>query len=343
MFARKQKDRVDLTSETRFGWFRSWLSTRNTLRLALAWAGTKELRMSGLQEREADRGTWPGGVQAADVIPQRPSPSTARSAQPLSEQRFAKLLHTIEGEIIPRLLLAHRVPVNLDVVSVSASQVTEFVRLVLQDSGDGPIAYALEFERQGLAVADIYLDLLAPAARELGAMWCEDRCGFATVTLGMFRVQQVVHALSPGLQVCEQPTKVPRSVLLAAVPGEQHTFGLSLVAEFFSAAGWGVILEPAATERELCAIVAGQWIDIAGFTCASEGRLMALASGIRSMRKSSQNPSIGVLVGGRVFVDRPDRAALVGADAMAGDARHVVSQARNVLELLGGQRIGCAG
>jgi hypothetical protein len=48
---------------------------------------------------------------------------------------------------------------------------------------------------------------------------------------------------------------------------------------------------------------------------------------------AGSNPALGVLVGGRVFVERPDLVALVGADATASDARQAALQADYQREL----------
>ena len=45
----------------------------------------------------------------------------------------------------------------------------------------------------------------------------------------------------------------------------------------------------------------------------------AAAAAIAAVRKASVNPSIGVLVGGPIFLSHPGLAAEVGADAVAVD------------------------
>ena len=45
--------------------------------------------------------------------------------------------------------------------------------------------------------------------------------------------------------------------------------------------------------------------------------------------------SIGILVGGPMFIERPDLVGLVGADATAADGRQATLQAETMLALLG--------
>ena len=54
--------------------------------------------------------------------------------------------------------------------------------------------------RRGASVETLYLDLLAPTARHLGDLWDADVCDFTEVTVGLGRLQQVLHELSPAFQ-----------------------------------------------------------------------------------------------------------------------------------------------
>jgi methanogenic corrinoid protein MtbC1 len=123
-------------------------------------------------------------------------------------------------------------------------------------------------------------------------------------------------------------------VLLAPVPGEQHSFGLAMVGEFFRRQGWTVTSGTGASASELVATVRAQWFSILGVSLADDARLDALAGLIREIRKASRNQQIGILVGGRIFADQPELAVLVGADATASDGQQAVLKAEALLALL---------
>jgi methanogenic corrinoid protein MtbC1 len=53
-----------------------------------------------------------------------------------------------------------------------------------------------------------------------------------------------------------------------------------------------------------------------------------------SIRQASRNRDITVMVGGRLFLERPELVAKVGADAMATDARQAVMVADGVVRQL---------
>lgn len=159
-----------------------------------------------------------------------------------------QLAGTIEGEIIPRLLMAHRLgpwtPGREDVrPAVGPTEVAEFTRLVLQHEARVARAYVRGLQGQGTDLETLLLELLAPAARTLGDLWSADLTDFTQVTVAMGRLQEILHDLCPGLTAELQPHRGAPSqrAVLAPAPGEQHTLGVALVAEFMRRSGWEVL------------------------------------------------------------------------------------------------------
>ena len=240
------------------------------------------------------------------------------------EMRLALLSEAIEHEIIPRLMLAHRAPEEcLSAVPavgslVSPEDVKAFAKLVL--APDENVAHAcIEAMRvRGISVETIYLDLLAPVVRYLGEQWELDLCDFTEVTVGLGRLQQVLRELSPAFgQSNHHPSG--RSVLLLPGPGEQHTFGLVMVAEFFRRAGWDVGGGPWEAGADPVLMVQREWFDVVGFSLGNETQVDELAACIKSVRAAALNKSICVIVGGPIFIERPEFVAYVNADAAATD------------------------
>jgi MerR family transcriptional regulator, light-induced transcriptional regulator len=257
---------------------------------------------------------------------------TALSAQ----ERLARIVRTIEQDIIPRLVRAHREPVEAATAalpeSVSAKDLQAFLPLILalEDSGwqtllDGLLG-------RGVAVEAIYLDLLAPTARELGRMWEEDECSFSDVTVAMGRMQRLMRTLSPAFGRDVDHPADGRRVLLLPAPGEQHTFGLSIVAEFFRRAGWEVVGDTEVRAADPAALVRREWFDVIGISVGNESRLDWLKSGIAAVRNASRNRAIGVLVGGPAFATSPERVSEVGADGTAIDGSQAPKMAEQLME-----------
>jgi methanogenic corrinoid protein MtbC1 len=248
------------------------------------------------------------------------------------------LAQTIETEIIPRLMLAHQ-DVRRDSVVLEFPRpshattrprdddVAELARRVLgRDPQDG-IDFVRRMRLSGVALDVIYLDLLARTARYLGELWEADLCPFADVTIGLWRLQQVMHDLGRSAESeCEYDGPVRRAILVP-VPGSQHTMGLFMVAEFFRRAGWDVWGDAAVSANEIIAAAHARWFDLIGISIGSEVHVEQLSSVILDVRKASRNPALTVIVGGPIIVSNPELVARVGADGTADDAARAVEQA----------------
>ncbi len=264
------------------------------------------------------------------------------------EMRLALLSEAIEHEIIPRLMLAHRAPEGcLSALPatdspVSAEDIKGFAKLVL--APDENVAHAcIEAMRvRGISVETIYLDLLAPVARYLGEQWELDLCDFTEVTVGLGRLQQVLRELSPAFgQSNHHPSG--RSVLLLPGPGEQHTFGLVMVAEFFRRAGWDVGGGPWEAGADPVLMVQREWFDVVGFSLGNETQVDELAACIKSVRSAALNKSICVIVGGPIFIERPEFVAYVNADAAATDGGQAPELAAKLVAAVRATSGGSAG
>lgn len=244
-----------------------------------------------------------------------------------AELRMSVLAKAIEYEIIPRLMLAHRTQhecLTLPAIQthvVSELDVREFAKLVLFQDESVAQACVDAMRVRGISVETIYLDLLAPVARYLGELWEQDVCDFTEVTIGLGRLQQVLHETSSAFGQAAQRPMTGRRVLLLPCPGEQHTFGIAMVAEFFHRAGWDVAGGPAQAAIDPEDMVRREWFDVVGLSLGGETHLGALCECIRNVRKASRNPNVGIIVGGPAFVANPGYAARVPADAVALSGR----------------------
>ncbi len=143
---------------------------------------------------------------------------------------------------------------------------------------------------KGIAVETIYLELLAPVARHLGSLWEQDLCDFTEVTIGLGRLHQVLRELSPGFSQSVGHAGNGRRILLLPSPGEQHTFGLVMVSEFFRHAGWDVAGGPWEAGADPVTMVKREWFDVVGFSLGfriASGRFVSLHPGRAKSRRQS--------------------------------------------------------
>jgi len=257
--------------------------------------------------------------------------------------RTAGLASTIEGEIIPRLVLAQRAAAGAERLDrkgplvLDASHIAELAELLVKQEPPVALAYVEAIRAQGPSLGSIYLDLLAPTARRLGELWHEDRCSFFEVTLGLCALHQLLRSMAPGTVRGTRDAALERRVLLVPAPGEQHTFGLVMVGEFFRRSGWDVRFEAPETVADLSRLVRGDYFAVVGITVGCATPLKCVAPAILAARRASCNKSLGVLVGGSVINARPELVSLMGADATASDGRRAVRQAEDVVRLLAAQ------
>jgi methanogenic corrinoid protein MtbC1 len=250
-------------------------------------------------------------------------------------QRAAVLAGAVEREVVPRLLVAHRHAPTHTLCGPAAADVEQMTGLVLANDMAAQDDLVRRLQTEGASVESLYLDLLAPAARRLGEMWEQDLCDFTEVTVGLWRLQTIVRDLGRSVIVPVPQAALPtRRVLLLPAPGEQHTFGLAVVGEFFHRDGWLVSVGLLATAADLGSAVRHESFDVVGISVACGDRLEPVAAAIRSARRATCNHALRIMVGGPVFTVHPEFAALLGADATASDGREAVVRANALLALL---------
>lgn len=247
--------------------------------------------------------------------------------------RVGKLMRAIEKDVIPRLVServrkAEAARPAPDAAAIDAARVAFFARILIgHEGGVDPSSFVADIQASGTAVETIYLDLLAPAARHVGALWDDDLCTFFDVTIALGTLHRLMLTLSADFRFEHRKIDPARRVLLVQPEGGEHTFGLQMVAEFFKRGAWTVDMAPSATDAHLRRAVQADWFTVIGFSVACAPSLETLAQTIRTVRRASSNPAVGILVGGPAFIDRHENVARVGADGMAADAIHAVIEA----------------
>lgn len=246
-----------------------------------------------------------------------------------AKSRYLKLATTIETDVIPRLLSAH--PGVLAAEAFEAGLVEDFVRLLCEGSQAEVDRLVHALVARGVPLEAVFLHLLAPAARRLGQLWEADRCDFSTITICLGQLQRVLREWSPafGREVQHPPNG--RRVLLAQHVQEQHSFGLSMVAEFFRREGWEVLGGVGPAVPDAAGQVRRDWFDALGFSVGSETRIDWLKQQVDSVRAHSKNPSLVIIVGGPLFHSDCNRAVPDGIDAICRDGQDAPDQVNRLL------------
>jgi len=262
-------------------------------------------------------------------------------ANPLGTRRRShendarELADIVEHHMIPRLMLAHSrekaSPIAEDLGPLSPKFADEFAINLLDWDADRALCEVEGLVHRGYGIQAIFLDLLAPAARTLGVLWEEDRCDFVEVTMGLWRLQEVMREIASRAPPIERSLSGPARALFSPMPGDQHGFGALMIDEVFARAGWEseALIDP--QRRELLTVISQKSFDLVGLTITSDSPSSALQSLIRAIRTVSANPAARVMIGGRMVNAHPEIAEEVGADGTAKDAFEALGVAERMI------------
>ncbi|HET9123523.1 MAG TPA: B12-binding domain-containing protein [Solirubrobacteraceae bacterium] len=182
---------------------------------------------------------------------------------------------------------------------------------------------ALEEHPDGIAILD---DLLAPAMREIGRLWSAGEISVADEHLATAIAHAVLPRIYPSLTSGEPRTR--GRVLLSGVDGEQHVFGLRMIADALEGAGYDVRNVAGSLPPDGLASAVRRHRPVLVGLADTMGSAQALRRAIDAVR--SVDPSLPVLLGGaaadgaggseRCEVCRNVRGALEAAERLLSRA-----------------------
>jgi methanogenic corrinoid protein MtbC1 len=169
--------------------------------------------------------------------------------------------------------------------------------------------------RTGVPIADVYLEVLAPAMQEVGERWSAGELSVAYEHYATAITQGVLGVLGPQMRVA--PTS-GRLAVVACTPGERHALGAQMVADFLEGNGWEVLhLGPSLPTADLVALVESEQPDAVVLSTSTVDRLAGAEAALTGLRETDDPPY--VVVGGRAWqAASEDEPARLGADAHVG-------------------------
>jgi len=164
------------------------------------------------------------------------------------------------------------------------------------------------------------VDLYFPTvARKLGQDWADDTLGFAEVSIGLARMQAVLHDISRDWFSNHGAGPDSATALLLLPEGEQHSFGALVLMGRLRRRGVSVLLQTGATPDLVQGLLRRRGFDCVLLSVACEEKLEQSARLIRAIRRTVGHP-VRVVVGGAVLERCADVARLTGADLATSDA-----------------------
>lgn len=215
---------------------------------------------------------------------------------------------------------------------IAPADLQVLTQATLQDDLAAARALCLRLTARGVPVRVLLADLVTPVARHLGELWGDDACDFVHVTIATSLLRRLVLEIAP-LPDADAPADADAlRIMLVPVPGSQHTLGLLVLSRCFQLAGWAVWSSPCATLAEVRDQAGRVWFDAVGFSIGSSLHAPVLADAISTVRASSVNPDVRLIVGGPALLDDDTLGQAAGADGAAMDADGAVRIARALVE-----------
>jgi MerR family transcriptional regulator, light-induced transcriptional regulator len=257
----------------------------------------------------------------------------ARSAPASGPDVRGALSQAIRNIVLPRLVAARNAR-DLALATYGRSITEQDISSLLAHvtTADQSIAEAMltVLRLRGVPREDILLDLFQPVAQRLGDRWLSDQCSFADVTLGVGCLQRLMR--SPAM-----PRTAPKStvrharILIACMPGEQHTFGAAVIDDLFRSAGWDTLQWAGQNPAILETVAAASPCDIIGISVGERMLLGELAPLAARLRRGGLARGTMLIAGGHAFDAENARPADYGVDAIVHDPRAAVRTAEALL------------
>lgn len=174
-------------------------------------------------------------------------------------------------------------------------------------------------ESSGMAAQDVYLRMIVPAMREVGAAWHEGTISVAQE----HAASQIATRLVSRLSARTARRGVSKGVVvLGTTAGELHSLPLMIAGELIRLAGFEVLdLGARLPPESFAEIVANQQRLVAvGISVTSRGQADEIRETIASIRSRTDVP---VLLGGGA-IDGDEHAKLLGADGGARTATDIL-------------------
>ena len=252
------------------------------------------------------------GVQSTDAFEWEVYHNNETNIFELSKKLPDNLVASLAREVILRV--ASKAEAAEPVARpVSQEELLVFSTALASDSPKSAAQIIAAERAAGRPAEDIYVNLLAPAARQLGDMWTSDHITFAQVTVGSGRIFAIMRSMRHMLETSALPDEP--AVIFASVPGETHTLGVRIAADFFRNDGWNISLLVGLSHEDLLAEIAQISSRMVGLSFSGEHSLEALSHLIVALHICA--PHLSIVICGQDAEEFRPILELMGVNGIA--------------------------
>jgi methanogenic corrinoid protein MtbC1 len=187
----------------------------------------------------------------------------------------------------------------------------------------------------GKSLAEIYLEVFAPALKEAGRLWSEGKLDVTrerllsegTLSL-MSQLLGTAEANPPANQSAYQPAAKGRTCLCLSVCDEQHVIGVRMLADLLELDGWTThFLGGSMCTQHVLRAVADHQPNLLALSVTLAEHLGYASELIRAVRSAPALQRTRIMVGGQAFQWEKNLWRGIGADGTAADAAEAVRTA----------------
>jgi methanogenic corrinoid protein MtbC1 len=177
----------------------------------------------------------------------------------------------------------------------------------------------------GIAIDDVYLQVMQPALYEVGHRWALGELNVAQEHYATVIAASLLDVLSAQREL---PESDGRLAVVTGTPEELHALGARMVSDFLEADGWETILLGAGPPvDDVVALVDSEQPDVVALSTSTAGALPGVAELVGRLAALVPRPLI--VAGGQFWTAETSAAALeFGADLVIHDARELVASLR---------------
>jgi len=182
----------------------------------------------------------------------------------------------------------------------------------------------------GVIPSKLYLEVLMPAQIEIGARWHR---GDVTIPQEHIATQITLREMARLRGMLKTRLKLGLKAVVSSVEGDQHFIGAQAVADFLVVDGWEVdFLGADIPTDHMVPYSKAREAHLVCVSCSLTSLIPVAKDLVAQLKKLPMPPK--VMIGGAAFINQPELAKEVGADAFTNDPQEAVITARQVCGIL---------
>lgn len=201
--------------------------------------------------------------------------------------------------------------------TLDEEEINKLTNLLL-DTKEGSFELAITIlKTHGASINYIVLELIPEIARQFGKQWEDDSLSFADVSIGVNKLERVIHKLDYLFQANQLNRQQNKAIFITGFPGSQHSLGSLIFANFLIFSGWQVHRPNQVNLDSIVHGVSSKMLQAIAISISTNEQLDRLPDLINTLRQKSQNPKIIVLIGGPLYNKAPEAFDHIQAEVKA--------------------------